>query len=134
MDRLLGGLQASDLIILAGRPSMGKTALATNMAFNAAQAYQQSGGNEGAVVGFFSLEMSAEQLATRILSDQAEIPSEKIRKGEMKRADFPRLVQASERLRDPDAVFSARLRALAGRFRMQEIRTTIEPYLDRDRE
>jgi replicative DNA helicase len=100
MDRLLGGLQPSDLIILAGRPSMGKTALATNMAFNAAQAFQQSGGREGAVVGFFSLEMSAEQLATRILSDQAEIASEKIRKGEMKRADFPRLVQASEQLRE----------------------------------
>ena len=99
MDRLLGGLQPSDLIILAGRPSMGKTALATNIAFNAAEAYQQSGGKEGAVVGFFSLEMSAEQLATRILSDQAEIASEKIRKGEMKRVDFPRLVQASERLR-----------------------------------
>ncbi len=100
MDRLLGGLQSSDLVILAGRPSMGKTALATNMAFNAAKAYRQTGGKEGAVVGFFSLEMSAEQLATRILSDEAEIPSEKIRKGEMKRNDFPRLVEAANLLRE----------------------------------
>ncbi len=98
MDRLLGGLQASDLIILAGRPSMGKTALATNMGFNAAKAHRASAGKEGAVVGFFSLEMSAEQLATRILSDEAEIPSEKIRKGEMKRTDFPRLVEAANTL------------------------------------
>ncbi len=100
MDRLLGGLQSSDLIILAGRPAMGKTALATNMAFNAAKAYRETGGKEGAVVGFFSLEMSAEQLATRILSEEAEIPSEKIRKGEMKRNDFPRLVEAANLLRE----------------------------------
>jgi replicative DNA helicase len=99
LDRLLGGLQSSDLVILAGRPSMGKTALATNMAFNAAKAHLNSGGKEGAVVGFFSLEMSAEQLATRILSDEAQIPSEKIRKGEMKRTDFPRLVEASTTVR-----------------------------------
>jgi replicative DNA helicase len=98
MDRMLGGLQGSDLIILAGRPSMGKTALATNMAFNAAKSCLETRGKEGAVVGFFSLEMSAEQLATRILSDEAEIPSEKIRKGEMRRNDFPRLVEAANTL------------------------------------
>ncbi|NBB82591.1 MAG: replicative DNA helicase [Alphaproteobacteria bacterium] len=98
MDRMLGGLQPSDLLILAGRPAMGKTALATNMAFNAAKAYVETDGKEGAVVAFFSLEMSAEQLAVRILSEEAEIASEKIRKGEMKRADFPRLTRAAETL------------------------------------
>ncbi|HET8729131.1 MAG TPA: replicative DNA helicase [Alphaproteobacteria bacterium] len=99
MDRMLGGLQKSDLLILAGRPAMGKTALATNMAFNAAKAYAETDGKEGAVVAFFSLEMSSEQLALRILSDEAEIPSEKIRKGDMKRSDFPRLVEAAQTLR-----------------------------------
>ena len=99
MDRMMGGLQASDLVIVAGRPSMGKTALATNMAFNAGKAFLNSGGRDGAVVGFFSLEMSAEQLATRILADEAQIPSEKIRKGEIKRSDFPRLAEASQRIR-----------------------------------
>jgi len=98
MDQTLGGLQRSDLLILAGRPSMGKSALATNMAFSAAKAYLQSEGKEGAVAALFSLEMSAEQLATRILSDEAEIPSEKIRKGEMRRADFPRLTEAAQTL------------------------------------
>ena len=90
LDQLLGGLHRSDLIILAGRPSMGKTALATNIAFNAAKAYREEHRRDGkpkavdgAVVGFFSLEMSAEQLATRMLAEQAEVPSEKIRKGEL---------------------------------------------------
>ena len=80
LDDKLGGLQSSDSIILAGRPSMGKTALATNIAYNIAKAYtaeRQPDGTDkavdGAIVGFFSLEMSAEQLATRILSEQAEI-------------------------------------------------------------
>ena len=99
LDRMLGGLQRSDLVILAARPSMGKTALATNIAFNAAHAYLSKSGREGAVVGFFSLEMSAEQLATRILSDQARIPSEKIRKGEIKKADFPNLAEAAQTIR-----------------------------------
>ncbi|HNS45317.1 MAG TPA: DnaB-like helicase N-terminal domain-containing protein, partial [Alphaproteobacteria bacterium] len=70
VDEKLGGLHNSDLLILAGRPSMGKTALATNMAFNAAKAYAASGGKEGAVVAFFSLEMSHDQLTTRILAEQ----------------------------------------------------------------
>ncbi|NNG02700.1 MAG: replicative DNA helicase [Inquilinus sp.] len=95
MDRMLGGLQRSDLVILAARPSMGKTALATNMAFNAARAYLNSSGKEGAVVGFFSLEMSSEQLATRILSEESSIPSERIRKGDFPKKDFHRLVEAS---------------------------------------
>ena len=73
LDSLLGGLHSSDLLILAGRPGMGKTALATNIAYNAAYTYQHSEGREGAVVGFFSLEMSAEQLASRILSEQSDI-------------------------------------------------------------
>lgn len=83
LDRQLGGLHRSDLIILAGRPSMGKTALATCMAFNAAKAYHDTGGKDGARVAFFSLEMSAEQLATRILAEQTSIASEKLRKGEI---------------------------------------------------
>ena len=73
LDRLLGGLHRSDLLILAARPAMGKTALATNIAFNAAKTYADTHGEEGAVVGFFSLEMSSEQLAGRILSEQTEI-------------------------------------------------------------
>ena len=99
IDKMMGGLQPSDLIVLAGRPGMGKTALATNMAFNAATAYLRKNGKEGAVVGFFSMEMSSDQLAVRILSEVAEIASEKIRKGDMKRADFPRVVEAANLIR-----------------------------------
>jgi replicative DNA helicase len=81
LDKKLGGLHKSDLLILAGRPSMGKTSLATNIAFNIAKAYRRGlrpDGTEGAVnggvVGFFSLEMSSEQLAARILSEASEVP------------------------------------------------------------
>lgn len=98
LDKKLGGFQHSDLIILAGRPSMGKTALATTIAFNAANAYRQSGGREGAIVGFFSLEMSADQLATRLLSDLAEISGDRIRRGEFGKADFHRLAEQSHTL------------------------------------
>ena len=91
IDLLLGGLHASDLVILAGRPGMGKTALATNIAFNAANAHFRSKGAEGAVVGFFSLEMSSEQLAARILSEQTNISSDKMRKGQLSSEDFDRL-------------------------------------------
>ena len=105
LDAKLGGLQPSDLVILAGRPSMGKTSLATNIAFNIARAYRaerQPDGTEkvldGAIVGFFSLEMSAEQLATRILSEQAEISSEKIRRGMIDEAEFNRLAEASQQI------------------------------------
>jgi replicative DNA helicase len=105
IDRKLGGLHPSDLLILAGRPSMGKTALATNMAFNAAKALKWETGPsgekkavEGAVVAFFSLEMSAEQLATRILAERAEVPSHKIRQGELSHEEFERLVVASQEL------------------------------------
>ncbi len=105
LDKKLGGLHPSDLLILAGRPSMGKTSLATNIAFNIAKAYkrgQRPDGSEGAVnggvVGFFSLEMSAEQLAARILSEAAEVPSENIRRGDMTEGEFRRFVEAAKAL------------------------------------
>ncbi len=98
MNKKLGGLQKSDLLILAGRPSMGKTALATNIAFNAARAYAESNGKDGAMVAFFSLEMSAEQLATRILAEVSEVASEKIRRGEVRDTEFRRFVEASQKL------------------------------------
>ena len=105
MDKKLGGLHQSDLLILAGRPSMGKTSLATNIAFNAAKAYREEPdtlGNrkavDGALVAFFSLEMSSAQLATRILAEQAEIPSHKIRQGELSNDEFERLVTAAQEL------------------------------------
>jgi replicative DNA helicase len=91
VDELLGGLHPSDLVVLAGRPAMGKTALATNVAYQAAVAWRDSGGKEGAVVGFFSLEMSAEQLALRIISEQTNIASDRIRKGRLGREEFDRL-------------------------------------------
>lgn len=101
LDRKLGGLHPSDLVILAARPSMGKTALATNIAYNAAKAAQQAAqddpeSGEGGVVLFFSLEMSAEQLATRILSERSEIPSDKLRRGDVKPEEFTRFVTASQ--------------------------------------
>ena len=103
LDRRMGGLQPSDLIVLAGRPGMGKTSLATNIAFNVANAYepeQQADGSfkakNGGVIGFFSLEMSSEQLATRIISEQTEIPSSKIRRGEITETDFEKLVACSQ--------------------------------------
>jgi replicative DNA helicase len=109
LDSKLGGLQPSDLVILAGRPSMGKTALATNIAFSIARARTRSlqqrpdlaaddQAHDGAVVGFFSLEMSAEQLATRVMSEQAGIPSEKIRRGLINEDEFRRLVEASREM------------------------------------
>ncbi len=97
MDKWLGGLHPSDLLILAGRPSMGKTALATNIAFNAASAYANNP-REGAAVAFFSLEMSAEQLATRILSSESKISSDKIRRGEISNHDFPLFVEISRQI------------------------------------
>ncbi len=103
LDRRMGGLQPSDLIVLAGRPGMGKSSLATNIAFNIAHAYepaQQADGSfkaaNGGVVGLFSLEMSSEQLATRIISEQTEIPSSKIRRGEISETDFEKLVGCSQ--------------------------------------
>ena len=92
LDRLMGGLQASDLIILAARPAMGKTSLATNVAFNLA--------NAGTPVLFFSLEMSSEQLATRILAEQSEISSSDIRRGNIHESQFQHLADAQKRLRE----------------------------------
>tara|TARA_R110002124_G_scaffold132305_2_gene294827 strand:+ start:5933 stop:7432 length:1500 start_codon:yes stop_codon:yes gene_type:complete len=105
MDKKLGGLHPSDLLILAGRPSMGKTSLATNIAFNIAKAYKKGtrldgseGAVEGGVVGFYSLEMSAEQLAGRILSEASEVPSNLIRSGDMTEEEFRRFVEAAKQL------------------------------------
>lgn len=98
MDRKLGGFQRSDLIILAGRPSMGKTALATNIAMNAAKAFVETNGQEGGAVAFFSLEMSSEQLSTRLLGDYSSVPADKIRRGEIKQDDFSKFIEASNLL------------------------------------
>jgi replicative DNA helicase len=105
LDRMLGGLQPSDLVIVAGRPGMGKTALATNIAYNIARGYEfttrPDGSLEtinGGIVGFFSLEMSSEQLATRIISEQAAIPSYKIRRGDISENEFHRLREAAREM------------------------------------
>ena len=126
MDKLLGGLHPSDLVILAGRPAMGKTALATNIAYNAAYNYHHTEGREGAVVGFFSLEMSAEQLASRILSEQSNISSDRMRKGELSNEEFNRLAAASQTLHqipifidDTPALTVSALRTRARRLKRQ---------------
>src|SRR6266849_6646620 len=105
LDRMMGVLQSSDLVILAGRPGMGKTALATNLAYNIAKAWHgepQVDGRiktvNGGIVGFFSLEMSAEQLATRIISEQTTIPSYRIRRGEIQPTDFDRIAEAAREM------------------------------------
>ena len=103
LDKKMGGLHSSDLIILAGRPSMGKTSLATNIAYNIAKSFKKNDNADGTsetvnggIVGFYSLEMSAEQLAARILSETAEIPSEQIRRGDMTETEFRRFVEAAK--------------------------------------
>ena len=107
LDHKLGGLHPSDLIILAGRPSMGKTSLATNIAYNAAAAcrreVQEDGSRktvDGAVVAFFSLEMSAEQLATRIIAERTGISSHKFRSGELEARDFDKIRDAVAELQN----------------------------------
>lgn len=102
LDRQIGGLHKSDLIILAGRPSMGKTALATNIAMNVAKRYRfemQPDGTrknvDGGVVAFYSLEMSADQLATRLLADASGVSSDRLRKGEIDAVEFSRLKDAA---------------------------------------
>ena len=126
LDQKLGGMHGSDLLILAGRPSMGKTALATNIAFNAANRYAETGGKEGAIVGFFSLEMSADQLATRILADQSGISGDSIRKGNIREEDFHKFVAASQKLAqiplyidDTPALSIAAVRTRARRLKRQ---------------
>ena len=133
LDLLLGGLHKSDLVILAGRPSMGKTALATNIAFNVVKAYRRdtdapssAAPDDGGVVGFFSLEMSAEQLASRILAEEAQVLSDKIRKGELNDTEFSKLVSASQSLQrapffidDSPALSVSALRTRARRLKRQ---------------
>ncbi len=126
LDKKLGGLHPSDLLILAARPSMGKTSLAVNIAFNAAKLYAESGGKEGGIVGFFSLEMSSDQLATRILADQSGISGDAIRKGNIQENDFRRFVEASQKLAqvplyidDTPALSIAAVRTRARRLKRQ---------------
>ncbi|OCW77090.1 DNA helicase [Pelagibacteraceae bacterium GOM-A1] len=94
LDDRLGGLHKSDLVIIAGRPSMGKTALATNIAFNAAKKIQEMG--EKSSVAFFSLEMSSEQLSTRILAEQSRIKSNDIRRGKISEEQFDKFIETSK--------------------------------------
>jgi replicative DNA helicase len=134
LDKLLGGLHPSDLVILAARPSMGKTSLATNIAFNAARSYRTSKGSDGravvedgAVIGFFSMEMSAEQLALRVLAEESRVSSDRIRRGDVSHDDFEKFVQASQRLAttpifidDTPALTVAALRTRARRLKRQQ--------------
>ncbi|WP_349367859.1 replicative DNA helicase [Salinarimonas sp.] len=105
LDRMMGGLQPSDLVILAGRPAMGKTSLVTNIGFNIAKAYRGEKRPDGTIetvnggiVGFFSLEMSAEQLATRIIAEQSGVPSYKIRRGDIREDEFYRITDAAREM------------------------------------
>ena len=94
LDDRLGGLHKSDLVIIAGRPAMGKTALATNIAFNAAKKFQETGDKTS--VAFFSLEMSSEQLSTRILAEQSRIKSNDIRRGKISEEQFDKFIETSK--------------------------------------
>ena len=105
LDRQLGGMHRSDLIILAGRPSMGKTSLATNIAFNIAKKFKRERDDngiektaEGGVVGFFSLEMSSEQLATRLLAEHSQVPSHKIRRGDITADQYEHIRDSAEEI------------------------------------
>ena len=144
VNEKIGGLHDSDLIILAGRPGMGKTSLVTNIAFNCADRLQRDladgidpAKSVGAAVAFFSLEMSADQLATRILAEQSGISSEALRVGKISRDDFQQLSFASQRLAelplyidDTPALTIAALRARARRLkRRHNIGLVIVDYL-----
>ena len=96
LDNRLGGMHKQDLIIIAGRPSMGKTALATNIAFHAAKNIEKKGSKS--VVAFFSLEMSSEQLSTRILSEQSRIRSNDIRRGKVSETEFEKFIETSKNI------------------------------------
>lgn len=96
LDYRLGGLHKSDLLIIAGRPSMGKTALATNIAFNAAKKIQNDG--RKSTIAFFSLEMSSEQLSTRILAEQSRIKSNDIRRGKISEEQFDKFIETSKNI------------------------------------
>jgi replicative DNA helicase len=132
LDQLLGGLHKSDLVIIAGRPSMGKTALATNIAYNASSAVIRTtddAGNdieERDIVAFFSLEMSAEQLATRIISEQAHVRSDAIRRGDVSEEEYNRVFAVSQALHslklfidDTPALTVAQIRTRARRLKRQ---------------
>jgi replicative DNA helicase len=143
MNEMLGGLQASDLLILAGRPSMGKTALATNIAYNAALAFardshdQGENSKAGKSVGFFSLEMSAEQLATRLLAAACGFPSQKMTRGLLSQDEFNTLVRVSSEMSqipfhidDTPALSIAALRARARRLkRVHNLGLVVVDYL-----
>ncbi|WP_406858228.1 replicative DNA helicase [Alsobacter sp. KACC 23698] len=134
LDRMMGGLQQSDLIILAGRPGMGKTSLATNIAFNVAKDYRgerQPDGHmkriDGGIVGFFSLEMSADQLATRLIAEESGVASYKIRRGEISEQDFARVANAAREMErcpfyidDTGGISIAQLTARARRLKRQK--------------
>jgi len=96
LDDRLGGMHKSDLIIIAGRPSMGKTALATNIAFHAAKNIHEKG--EKSCIAFFSLEMSSEQLSTRILAEQSRIKSNDIRRGKISEEQFDKFIETSKNI------------------------------------
>ena len=132
LDQLLGGLHKSDLVIIAGRPSMGKTALATNMAYNASSSVKRTtddAGNdieEREIIAFFSLEMSAEQLATRIISEQAHVRSDSIRRGDVSEEEYNRVFAVSQALHslklfidDTPALTVAQIRTRARRLKRQ---------------
>lgn len=143
MDRLLGGLHPSDLLILAGRPSMGKTALAMNIAYNAAVAIGREDEDAYArnekprSVGFFSLEMSAEQLAMRLMASVSNISSHKIQRGDMTQEEFQRLVESTQQLNalpmhidDTPALSIAALRSRARRLkRVHNVALLVVDYL-----
>ena len=134
LNSRIGGLQRSDLIIVAGRPGMGKTALATNMAFATAERFlqDQADGIEveksaGAPIGFFSLEMSSEQLVTRVLSEQAQVTAEQIRTGNIGRQEFASFARTADRLHslpfyidDTPGLTIAALRTRARRLKRQK--------------
>ena len=133
LDRMLGGLHPSDLVILAGRPSMGKSALAANIAFNVARTYAYDilpdgsrKTSSGGVVAFYSLEMSAEQLAMRILAEASGVPSDRLRKGEIDASEFGRVRDAALEIQEAPLHFDdtgglslAKLAARARRLKRQ---------------
>jgi replicative DNA helicase len=139
LDHKLGGLHPSDLLILAGRPSMGKTALATNIAYRVGDAYEAVQDADaprglrtvnGGVVLFYSLEMSAEQLAMRIIADVAEVSGDKLRKGEIDAAQFRRIKEVQARLAEIplyiDATGGLPIAKLAARARRQKRKTGLD--------
>ena len=144
LDNKLGGLHKSDLIIIAGRPSMGKTALGTNIAFNCANKYLEEKDEfdnkkiiDGGKVAFFSLEMSSEQLATRILAEQTKISGDKMRKAELNKEDFNKIAKTSSQLENLNLIIDDNpvltiptLRARARRLkRLHDINLIIIDYL-----